>query len=76
MAVSEIQLWTNPSKLKLVFESTEENVMVDASKSGTKVKRDKESRVTNVGGVEDTIKSDREVSFDGVTRPVSGFKIG
>ena len=49
--------------------------MVDAIKSGTKVKRDEESRVTDVRGVENTIESGKEAGFSGVTRPVSGLKL-
>mgnify|MGYP003416751308 CR=1 FL=1 len=49
--------------------------MVDAIKSSTKVKRDEESRVTDVRGVENTIESGEEAGFSGVTRPVSGLKL-
>ena len=50
--------------------------MVIAIKSGSKVKRNKESRVTGVRGMEDAVKSGKETCFRGVTRSIGGLKFG
>ena len=49
--------------------------MVNAVKSGSKVKRNKESRVTGVRGMENAVKSGKETRFRGVTRPMGGLKL-
>lgn len=49
--------------------------MVNAVKSGSKVKRNKESRVTGVRGMENAVKSGKETCFRGVTRSIGGLKL-
>ena len=54
---------------------TEEDGVVDAIKSGAEIKKNKKSRVTRVGEIEDAVKGSKETRFHGVTRQVGGLKL-